>query len=185
MTTTPAGSAPATTPPAPPRPRSRAPELTVDLVGGGRWSLSEQQPAAFTMIVFYRGLHCPVCRGQLAAIRDSADELAGLGVEPIGISAENQARAERIRDDWDLSELPLGYDLSLEAMREWGLFVSTAANDNEPAVFPEPATFLVDAEHRIYYASLTSMPFGRPQLAELLGGIDFVTSSNYPARGDS
>ena len=38
-------------------PRTAAPALTVDLVGGGRWTLAERRPAQFTVAVFYRGFH--------------------------------------------------------------------------------------------------------------------------------
>jgi hypothetical protein len=36
-------------------PRQSVPSLEFDLLGGGRWSLAEQKPRHFTMIVFYRG----------------------------------------------------------------------------------------------------------------------------------
>ena len=50
------------------KPQERAPKLVVDLVGGGSWDLAAQQPEEFTLIVFYRGHHCPVCRAQLSEI---------------------------------------------------------------------------------------------------------------------
>ena len=36
-------------------PRQPVPPLAVALVGGGRFQLSEERPATFTLIVFYRG----------------------------------------------------------------------------------------------------------------------------------
>ena len=36
-------------------PRERVPELSLDRVGGDRWTLSEAQPERFTLLVFYRG----------------------------------------------------------------------------------------------------------------------------------
>jgi len=33
------------------------------------------------------------------------------------------------------------------------------------------------------YASLLSMPVGRPRLDDLLGGIDYWSAHDYPARG--
>ena len=41
-------------------PDSQAPVLSLPLVGGGTWSLADQNPKNFTMVIFYRGLHCPV-----------------------------------------------------------------------------------------------------------------------------
>ncbi|MEM7305654.1 MAG: hypothetical protein AAF682_03235 [Planctomycetota bacterium] len=38
-------------------PRTSAPELSVRTTKGDTWTLSEQSPASFTMVVFYRGHH--------------------------------------------------------------------------------------------------------------------------------
>ena len=47
-------------------PRQRVPDLVVPIVGGSTWSLAEQTPQQFTLIVVYRGLHCPICSHYLA-----------------------------------------------------------------------------------------------------------------------
>ncbi len=44
------------------RPGEHAPELA--LASGGTFSLAERRPDRFTMVVFNRGLHCPVCQVQ-------------------------------------------------------------------------------------------------------------------------
>ena len=54
------------------RPRQEAPELVVRLTVGTLWSLAEAHPRSFTMIVFYRGSHCPVCRAQLSELEQAA-----------------------------------------------------------------------------------------------------------------
>lgn len=171
--------------PAPPRPRTKAPDLTVPIVGGGHWSLA-QQPADrnFTMVIFYRGLHCPACRGQLAAVEEQVDRLHAMGVHPVSVSADTQDRAERAKAGWGLDRLPVGYGLDVTTMRSWGLFVSAAANTQEPEHFNEPGLFLVRPDQELYYAAITNMPFGRPQLDELMGGMSFVLGNSYPARGD-
>ena len=38
-------------------PRTQAPALAVETVGGGTWSLADRNPRHFTMVVFYRGHH--------------------------------------------------------------------------------------------------------------------------------
>jgi hypothetical protein len=40
-------------------PRQPVPALTVSLLNGDAWTLAEQKPEHFTLMVFYRGLHCP------------------------------------------------------------------------------------------------------------------------------
>ena len=53
------------------KPRHSAPPLEVKLLDGSAWRLSDAKPAAFEMIVVYRGLHCPVCEGYLGGSRPS------------------------------------------------------------------------------------------------------------------
>ena len=63
-----------------PTPGQPAPDLNVDLVGGGSWKLADQSPDAFSMLVFYRGLHCPVCRSYNRKLDRMAGDFADLGV---------------------------------------------------------------------------------------------------------
>ena len=49
-------------------PDTQAPNLNLKLVGGGEWNLSDQKPSSFTMVIFYRGLHCPVCKNYLTKL---------------------------------------------------------------------------------------------------------------------
>lgn len=90
-----------------------------------------------------------------------------------------------MHDEWKIEKVPLAYGLTEAQMREWGLFVSRAINDDEPAVFNEPAVFLIAPDGNVYYEAILSMPVGRPQLDDLLGGIDFWMANDYPARGEA
>ena len=167
------------------RPRQPAPELDLPLASGGRLRLRDRHPERFLMVVFNRGLHCPVCQAQLRELDRRFDELAARGIEVVSVSAETEERATRMRDEWRVSRVPLAYGLSEAQMREWGLFVSRGIDAAEPPVFNEPALFLLKPDGSIYYVSLLSMPVGRPRLDELLGGIEYWTAHDYPARGDA
>ena len=68
-------------------------------------------------------------------------------------------------------------------MRRWGLFVSERIAENEPERFGEPGLFLITPDGTVYYEAITSMPWGRPRLDDIIGGIDFVLDQDYPARG--
>ena len=50
-------------------PRQPAPELNVETVGRGAWKMSEQSPENFTLVVFFRGLHCPICANYLCDLQ--------------------------------------------------------------------------------------------------------------------
>ena len=166
-------------------PREHAPDLRVELVGGGEWRLAERQPDHFTMIVFYRGHHCPVCRKQLAELNRRIGEFNERGVDVIAISGDTAERAEQSVDEWKLDRLPVGYGLSGTAMREWGLFVSSAIKGTEPPRFNEPGLFLIERDQTVFFESIQSMPWGRPLIDDLVHAVDFVLETNYPARGES
>jgi peroxiredoxin len=166
------------------RPRQQAPELTVRLTDGTAWTLADAHPRSFTMVVFYRGRHCPVCRAQLTELNRRLDELAERGVDVIAISGDSQEIATKTVDEWRLDGLKVGYGLDQDAMRRWGLFVSTG-HDGEPALFSEPGLFLIDPDGAVYYEALNSMPWGRPRLDDIVNGIDFVVKASYPARGEA
>jgi peroxiredoxin len=165
------------------RPGAPAPSLELPVAGGGTFRLADAAPRLFTMLVFNRGLHCPVCRAQLSELNRRFDELAEKGIDVVSISGESEHRARQMRDGWKLDKVPLAYGLSEAQMREWGLFVSQAINADEPPVFNEAALFLISPNGTVYYESILSMPVGRPRLDDLLGAIDYWTSHSYPARG--
>jgi peroxiredoxin len=165
------------------RPGARVPPLELPTAGGGTFRLADAAPRLFTMLVFNRGLHCPVCRAQLSELNRRFEELAEKGIDVVSISGENEQRARQMRDEWKIDKVPLAYGLSEAQMREWGLFVSRGINADEPTLFNEPALFLISPDGSAYYESILSMPVGRPHLDDLLGGIDFWTAHDYPARG--
>jgi len=169
-------------------PRQPVPELEVPTVGGGTWRLSEQTPENFTLIVFFRGLHCPICSGYLKDLQRKLGDFAATGVEAIAISPDSQARAEKSVADWGLDELTMGYGLSLEKAREWGLYISTGRGPTSSGVeetrqFSEPGLFMVRPDGTLYFGSVQTMPFARPSFAEVLNAAKFVVEKDYPARG--
>lgn len=166
-------------------PREPAPELEVGLVGGGSWKLTDQRPQAFTMLLFYRGFHCPACRRLLRELDGRLAEFADRGVDVVAVSGDGPERAERTREEWQLERLSVGFGLDEPTMRRWGLFVSRAIKDEEPALFSEPGLFLVDPHGTVFYEAVTSGPWGRPRYDDVLQGIEFVLANDYPARGEA
>lgn len=165
------------------KPRTQAPELGFSVVDGDDWSLAEQETEAFTMVVFYRGLHCPVCQTYLTELGSKVQEFRDRGVEPVVVSGDERERAAEAKRSWGLDEIAVGHGLPTEKMREWGLFISSGIDDSEPAEFGEPGLFLIDPDGSVYYEAINSMPFGRPALDDMLDAVDFVGEKDYPARG--
>jgi len=171
-------------------PRQPVPELTVPTVGGGTFDIHKQKPKAFTLVVFYRGLHCPICKGYLGDLDKKVDDFAAQGTDVIAISSDEEDRAEKTKEDWGLAKLTLGHSLSLEKAAAWGLYISSSIKPmtdrftGEPDRFPEPGLFLVRPDATLYCASVQTMPFARPHFDDVLGAIKFVQSRDYPARGE-
>jgi peroxiredoxin len=172
------------------KPRAPVPALNVSLVGGGSWDGSQVKSEKFTMVVFYRGLHCPICRAYLTELNRLASEFAQRGVEVVAISSDSAERAEQAKRDWTLPNLKIGYGLSEASARAWGLYISTSRGTtsigiDEPARFSEPGLFLVKPDGTLYHGAVQTMPFARPHFDEMLKAIDFAVAKDYPARGEA
>lgn len=170
-------------------PRQPVPALEVATVGGGTWRLADQKPENFTLIVFYRGLHCPICATYLGELNRRAGEFAKRGVDIAVISSDGADRAAEAKERWGIDELTVGYGLDLDKAREWGLYISssrgkTSAGLEEPALFSEPALYLIRPDGTLYFGAVQTMPFARPRFADILQALDFVIENNYPARGE-
>ena len=170
-------------------PRQKVPALELPLAGGGHFKLGEEKPANFTLVVFYRGLHCPICGRYLADLQSKLDAFAECGVDVVAISSDSGERADEAKAVWKLDRLRVAYGLPLDAARAWGLYVSTSKGKTstgvvEPALFSEPGLFLVRPDGTLYFGTVQTMPFARPNFQEILGALDFVIKNDYPARGE-
>jgi len=168
------------------RPRQTVPVLDVALVGGGRWSLADQHPERFSLVVFYRGRHCPVCRSYLRQLDGLLDQLAEVGVTSVvAVSGDDEAAATASRDEWGIEWLAIGYGQQVAEMRDWGLYVSRGIKEGEPELFGEPGLFVISPDGTLYAAVLNTMPFGRPHLDEIVGAIRYANDHDCPARGEA
>ena len=170
-------------------PRQKTPDLTVPTLSGDQFTLSQEQSERGVVICFYRGLHCPICANYLKELEKQTPAFAERGVSTIAISSDGRERTEAMAEKIEADTLRFGYDLSLFAAREWGLYISTSRGKTsigieEPALFSEPGLFMVTPEQTLYYGSVQTMPFVRPHFSELVGALDFAIKNNYPARGE-
>lgn len=167
------------------RPKEKVPNLELPLINDTRWSLSEQRSKSFTMIVFYRGLHCPICKKQLEQLAERLDEFSDRGVHLVAVSGDNEERAKKAGEEWNIAELPVGYGLTMEKAKEFGLHISQGISDKEPERFSEPGLFLIRPNGELYASTVQSMPFARPKWDDILSAIDYIEKHDYPARGSS
>jgi peroxiredoxin len=170
-------------------PRQIAPELKVETLSHGPFALATATPERLTLICFYRGLHCPICANYLKELERLTTAFQEKGVETIAISSDPVDRAQQMAEKIGAANLRFGYGLPLTKAKEWGLYISTSRGKTsigieEPALFSEPGVFLIKPDRTIYYLSVQSMPFVRPNFAEMLQALDFIIKHDYPARGE-
>jgi len=175
--------------PQPLMPRAIVPTLDVFTIDGERFILGAAPAEKFDLVVFYRGLHCPICAKYLLELERLAPDFKKRGVSLIAISSDDQERGKKMADKVGASEVKFGYGLDLQTARSWGLYISagrgaTSIGIEEPALFSEPGVFLIKPDGTLYYGSTQTMPFARPQFQDLLGAIDFAIAKDYPARGE-
>ena len=115
-------------------PRQKVPALDLPLAGGGRFTLGETKPANFTLLVFYRGLHCPICGRYLADLQSKLDAFAERGVDVVAVSSDSGERADEAKAVWKLDKLRVAYGLPLEEARAWGLYISTSKGKTSTGV---------------------------------------------------
>jgi len=167
------------------KPRQRVPELTLTTVDGGTYDLRASDPKHFNMEVFYRGLHCPVCKKYLGELDAKLAQFEALGVKPVAISTDSRDRAQRAAKDWGLKQLTVAYGLPVDEARKWGLYISHAIREGEPPQFNEPGLFLVRPDLTLQYAAINSGARGRPALDDMLGAVQFMIENNAPPRGEA
>lgn len=169
-------------------PTETAPELALALVGGGTTDdlkLGTEADGRFSLVVFYRGLHCPICRKQLGEIDKRIEDLTATGIgRAVAIPMETEEPSGRIVHQWHLANLPVAYGLSEEAARAWGpggLNLSRTIKDGEPDLFNEPGIFILDEDRTLFWSSTATMPFGRPWTMSLPGSATLKSTTTRPA----
>jgi peroxiredoxin len=169
-------------------PRRLVPELRVPTLAHGDFDLAADAPKLFTLISFYRGLHCPVCLKYLRDLEALIPEYERRATTVIAVSSDVRERAQQMANKVG-ARLRFGYSLPLTVAREWGLYISSSRGKSsisieEPPLFSEPGVFLVRPDGTLYYGAVQTMPFARPLFSELLQAIDFAIANDYPARGE-
>ena len=170
-------------------PRETVPALQVSTLAHGPFDLATDGAENFTLVVFYRGLHCPICTKYLLELGRLQPEFEQRGVKVIALSGDTEERAQAMADKLKAPSLRMGYGVPLAVAKHWGLYISTSRGTTsigieEPALFAEPGVFIVRPDTALYYGAVQTMPFARPHFDELLAAIDFALAKNYPARGE-
>lgn len=165
-------------------PGKKTPSLKVDTLDGASWSIDDHLDKTKYMIVFYRGLHCPVCSDFLKQIDNQLKEYKKSNTEVIAISMDNKEKAAKAKSTWGIANLKIAFGLSEEKAREWGLYISKSIKESESAIFCEPGLFIIKEDGSLYLANTSNMPWARPDVSTLPAKLVFAEENKYPVRGN-
>ncbi len=166
-------------------PSQSVPALKVQTLEHGQFDLDTDAGENGTLVIFYRGLHCPICIRQLAEVEAALDDFDAIGINVIMLSADSRERAQATAEKAGVTRLKIGYDFTLSAARnDWGLLISSAREgSSEPDLFSEPGHFYIAPDRTLYFGWVQTSPFARPATSDILGAIRFRLEKNYPPRG--
>lgn len=165
-----------------PIPDSILAPMTFPKLGGGKISIGGSQEN-WTLLIVYRGKHCPRCKKYLNILDKMRGDWADAGFDIAVVSADplEKASADQAEFGWGFD---LGYDLSETQMETLGLYVTDPLSPSETdRRFAEPGTYVIREDGSLIVVALSNGPAARPELSELLDGMKFNKTKNRPARG--
>ena len=157
------------------------PQMQFHKVGGGMLSIGGPRDR-WSMLVVYRGKHCPRCKKYLNKFNAMlADWDAVLDVIVVSADTEEKAAADIAEFGWSFD---VGYGLTENQMRALGLYVSDPLSEAETTTrFAEPGTFAFKPDGEMMLVDISNGPAARPDLEELLDGMTFNINNDRPVRG--
>lgn len=165
-----------------PIPDSLLAPMTFAKIGGGEITVGGVRDA-WTLLVVYRGKHCPRCKKYLNILDDMRGRWSEAGFDVVVVSADTQdkAQADQTAFKWGFD---LGYGLTETQMATLGLYVTDPLSQAETdRRFAEPGVFVIRPDASLIVAAISNGPAARPELEELLDGMIFNKTNDRPARG--
>ena len=166
------------------KPGEKAPNLSFKTLNGSTLSLHDNLSNEMNIVIFYRGLHCPICKEYLVSIQNQLDDYSDANTSVTVISMDSEEKAKKTQLDWGLDKLNVGYGLSLDDAKNWGLFISKSIKEAESDIFCEPGLFVIKKDGSIYMVNISNMPFARPDLSTFSANLKFAQDNQYPVRGN-
>jgi peroxiredoxin len=154
---------------------------------GSMISSAELLARGRVVICFFRGRWCPFCVGQLESMNLLRPHIERAGASLVAISPQTVQQSFFMADQHKL-QFPLLSDIGNQAARQFGLvyhvpdeqqaiyrraFVNLPfANGDDSWELPIPATFIVDRDGKILYASANEDYTRRPEPLEIVRQLD-------------
>ncbi|MEP5758456.1 MAG: redoxin domain-containing protein [Litoreibacter sp.] len=158
------------------------PHISVPKLGGGTMEIGGATEG-WTLFIVYRGKHCGRCKNYLNELERLKPEWEAAGFKIAIASADTKERATADLEEFKWS-VDIGYEMSIDQIVSLGLYITDPANNGDAvARFSEPGIFCIDPKGNIVIAAISNGPSARPELAQLLDGMQYTIANNLPIRG--
>lgn len=165
-----------------PVPASILEPMSFPKIGGGQITVGGAKEN-WTLLVVYRGKHCPRCKKYLNRLNAMRSQWRDAGFDVAVVSADPRDRAQSDKDEFGW-QFDLGHDLTPDQMVRLGLYMSDPLSSGETdRRFAEPGVFVLRPDGSLVLIAISNGPSARPELSELLDGMIFTKTNDRPARG--
>ena len=118
---------------------SQIPDIYFSLINGNSIRLSEET-SNWTLLIVYRGLHCPICKDYAAKFENKLSKLQNINTQLVLISADTKDKATKFAEELTLKS-KIGYGLTIDQMRKLGLYLSEPRPNEVDIYFLSPVCF--------------------------------------------
>jgi peroxiredoxin len=162
---------------------AQAPAFELSDHNGKRVSSADLVSKGRLVVCFIRGRWCPFCVGQMEAMNYVAPQIAAAGASLVAISPQTEKQAFFMRDQHKLG-FPMLVDAHHNVARQFGLvyrvpdeqqglyrstFVNLPFTNGDTSwELPIPATYVIDHDGTILFASANEDHMERPEPLEIL-----------------
>ncbi|GAC19888.1 redoxin domain-containing protein [Paraglaciecola arctica] len=145
---------------------------------------SQVAKARRTLVIVYRGQHCPICLNYLNELELFTSRFEALDIDVVAVSADNKSQLQQFKVKGLNTSFPILLELQVEDMKRLGLYISEPTSDSETDhLFAEPGLFLVNSSGEMSIVEIANAPFIRPNIEQFVSGMKYVIENNYPIRG--
>lgn len=165
-----------------------APEIVLVDQSGERFVLSDNLRNGPVVLVFYRGNWCPYCSRYLAELSDALSDIKSAGAQLVGVSPESEEQLAITHEELIGGMITLLYDQHDSIMRSYDVAYEVADsyqeklaekkdisltehNDQEVAVLPVAATYVINKDGMIAYRHFDLDYSKRADIKEVLAAL--------------
>jgi peroxiredoxin len=168
---------------------AKSPSFELSDHNGKRVSSADLLTKGRLVVVFIRGRWCPFCVGQMEAMSRISAQIATAGASIVAMSPQTEKQAFFMHDQHKLA-FPLLVDAHNDLARQFGLvyrvpeeqqalysrtFVNLPFTNGDPSwELPIPATFAIDCDGTILFASAHEDYTDRPEPLRILSAVEMA-----------